>query len=273
MNIKLIIILIVCIIIILYFSCGIEKFEEHTYTPDEIYTHLVYIDDKLNSIGVKHWLMYGTLLGAVRDNNIIPFYYDFDLGAYVDDCNDILKLNDTIKKDGYSLVKPETSAVDYKTLTEHKNVWRVSLKVMFNNVPMGDIYLYSHCDDGYMRRYDPISKTLFWPQTVFHSYFIDNLTRVAIRDIYFWAPIDSEFLLAYWYGNTWRTPIKSEAQGGQHRSDRDYYGGDKNMKLNNMKQYLMKRGINNKPKIILPIDHIYPAEQKEWQIINDNITV
>lgn len=272
MNTGLIIIIILCLLIICFIN-NVEGLDDYKYTPDEIYTHLVYINNKLNEIGIKHWLMYGTLLGAVRSNNIISYDYDFDLGANIEDCDTILSLNNIINKDGYELIKPMTSAVDYNTLTEHTDVWRVSLKVMFDNIPMGDIYLYSHCDDGFMRRYDPINKTLFWPQTVFHSYFINSLVKISIRDTYFLAPIDSEFLLAYWYGDTWRIPIKSEAQGGQQRSDRDYYGGDKNMKLYIMKQYLIKKNVDIEKRIVLPIEYIYPSEQKVWQTANDPISI
>ena len=49
-------------------------------TQDEIFTHLKFISGYLTQNNIKQWLMYSTLLGAIRQNNIIPNDYDFDLG-------------------------------------------------------------------------------------------------------------------------------------------------------------------------------------------------
>ena len=73
------------------------------YTPNELFSCLKYMSSVLSRYNIKHWICHGTLLGAVRSNNIIPFDYDFDLGAYLKDINKIIALNEIIKKDGYKL--------------------------------------------------------------------------------------------------------------------------------------------------------------------------
>ncbi|NXD32638.1 FKRP protein, partial [Spelaeornis formosus] len=40
---------------------------------------------QLEAAGVRHWLEGGTLLGAVRTGDIIPWDYDVDVGLYLDD--------------------------------------------------------------------------------------------------------------------------------------------------------------------------------------------
>ena len=48
-----------------------------------------YVLDYLKKEGVKYWIDYGTLLGAVRDGNIIPWDKDMDVGVYHHDLNKI----------------------------------------------------------------------------------------------------------------------------------------------------------------------------------------
>jgi len=247
---------------------------EHVYTPDEIFTHLSYIDAVLAENNIKHWIMYGTLLGAVRNNDIIPYDYDFDLGANIDDLDAILLLNDKINKDGYTFIKPTTMCIDYETLSKEKPMWRVSLKIEYKGIVMGDIYLYKKFNDGYMRRFDVNTGTYFWPNSTFHSWFINTLKCVTIRNKCFDAPIYPEILLEHWYGKTWKTPIKAKAQGGEGDDSSDVYGGSKTISLQFLKTFLVEKNV---PQTMQHLDHpifyIYPAEQKSWIINNDKMCV
>lgn len=268
--------LLVFIVSVYWFNRQYKQNEhyEHVYSADEIFTHLSYIDDLLKQHNIKHWIMYGTLLGAVRSNDIISYDYDFDLGANIDDLDKILVLNDTIKKDGYEFVKPTTLCTDYDTLTKDSEKWRVSLKIVYGGVVMGDIYLYKKFDDGYMRRFDTSSGTYFWPNSTFHSWFINNLKCIHIRNKCFDAPIFPEILLEHWYGKTWKTPIKARAQGGNGDDDSDYYGGSKIIQLNTLTSFLNKMNVPiMDPCINHQIKYIYPIDQKEWILINEKMCV
>jgi len=44
-----------------------------------------YVLQSLQAAGVRHWLEGGSLLGAVRSHDIIPWDYDVDLGLFRDD--------------------------------------------------------------------------------------------------------------------------------------------------------------------------------------------
>ena len=48
--------------------------------------------DILNEKGFKYWLEAGTLLGIMRDGDLIPWDYDADLGIPADSADDIMKL-------------------------------------------------------------------------------------------------------------------------------------------------------------------------------------
>lgn len=262
----LIIILILVIILFYITHDPTEKLDnfDYIYTPGELFRHLDYISYILSINNIKHWLMYGTLLGAVRQGDIIPYDYDFDLGAHVEDVDKLLALSEQLDYDGY---KFERSFV-YDNST-NKNLWKVSLKIYYKRIPMGDIYLYKKCGDGLMRRYDPITGMYFWPKGTFPSWFIDDLATVKVRNGVYPMPRDAKILLEYFYGKTWRTPIKAKAQGGQGSKDSDYYGGDLNNKLSFLLDYIKKKkGIILKPKIEERIKYIEPKDQIKW--IQDN---
>ena len=51
-----------------------------------------FILDYLKSKGISYWIDYGTLLGAVRDGDVISWDKDFDVGVYYDDLHKIGKI-------------------------------------------------------------------------------------------------------------------------------------------------------------------------------------
>jgi hypothetical protein len=236
----------------------IEPFEQHVYNPNELYTHLSFISDTLTKNKIKHWIAYGTLLGAVRNNDIIPYDYDFDLGANIDDVDKIEALNSEIEKYGYQFKRPYIG-----------NQWKVSLKIIYNGIEMGDIYLYKKFRDGLMRRYH--NGTYFWPKSTFPHWFIKDLTYVKIKNKLFPAPQSPKILLEHWYGTTWKTPIKAKAQGGKGDQNSDYYGGANNMKLNFLTRYLKTKNVFLQPTIDKKINIVIPHDQNEWVEKNEII--
>ena len=254
MNYKLLISIIIIIIIFIILNYNTkEEFYNYVYTPEELFRHLSFVSYVLTMNKIKHWLIYGTLLGAVRNQDIIPYDYDFDLGAQVEDTDKILALNDVIDKYGYKFER-----------AFNNNLWKVSLKIYFKGIPMGDIYLYHKFADGLMRRYDPITGTYFWPKGTFPYYFIEDLQVAKIKNNYFPMPKDPEILLEYYYGKTWRTPIKAKAQGGKGSESDDYYGGAKSVSLSFLLNHLKKKGIILRPNIDKKVNYVFPKDQESW---------
>ena len=247
---------------------------------DEIYEHIKYIHHELSKHNIKHWLMYGTLLGCIRNKDVIPYDYDFDFGILFSDKEKILSIDLENKK--YKIKKTEGGTI-YSKKSEFKDVegiWRVSLKVMYEEIPVGDLYIYHRFDDGYMQRYDPINKILFWPMSVYPSILTDNLEIGTIRDLHLPIPLYAECLLEYFYGPMWKIPIKANSQGGRGHQDYDFYASYKYSSLKELlkrvKEEIFKKENKNiefaLPKISYDdIDYIFPKEQLEWLKDNENL--
>ena len=54
----------------------------------------------LNSRGIKYWVCNGTALGLVRDEKLIPWDPDIDIGIWKNEIN-ILELEQIFKKEGF----------------------------------------------------------------------------------------------------------------------------------------------------------------------------
>ena len=249
-------------------------------TVEEIYLHIKYIHHELVKHKIKHWLIYGTLLGCIRNKDIIPYDYDFDFGILYSDIDKILSID--LEDKNYRIGKTKGGTI-YSKKSEFKDVegiWRVSLKVMHKDIPVGDLYIYHRFDDGFMQRYDPVNKILFWPMSVYPAILTDELEIGKIRDLELPIPKYPECLLEYFYGPMWTTPIKANSQGGTGHKDYDYYASYKYSSLINLikrvEEEIFKKE-NKKIEIGLPkitfddIEYIFPKEQVDWIKDNENL--
>lgn len=260
----IIIILIICSAIFLFYLNNIKKTEIFE-SIDNLFEGLRYVNELFNQHQIKHWIMYGTLLGAIRGNDLIPYDYDIDFGAFVSDADRILSLNDIVRKDGYRFTKAYSSFFSNNKLGSETKIWRVSLKIIRNEKIIGDIYLYQRFPDGFMRRYDPNQAIYFWPKSTFPYWFISELDNVRIRNSFFPAPKSAEILLRHWYGVTWKTPIKAKAQGGYGDNRSDYYGGAIDVELKFLTDYLKSvEGLELVPHKPLQINYVIPPSQAKW---------
>lgn len=247
-------------------------------TSDSIFKHLQYINKLFIKHNISHWLVYGTLLGSIRQNDIIPYDHDFDLGIKHEDHKKVFELNTQIINDGYNFEMANGAVYSLENIKKIEMKWRVSYKICYNKESVGDLYIYSKFDDGYYRRYDIEENIYFWPNSTLPSYFFDNLTTSTVRDISFPSPMNSLLLLEHWYGPMWITPIKASSQDGDNHEDYDYYGNYKYSTLENLnvklKEKLDKENTDitiNKPNISkLCVKWISPINHIDWIVENEN---
>lgn len=259
----------------------LEKIHDVDYNPttEEIFSHLKFISNLLTKNSIKHWLNYGTLLGALRQKDIIPYDYDFDLGVLIEDTEKILELNNEIEKDLYKFELTKGTLFKRNNNKLREYLWRVSIKVLYNDLAVGDLYIYCKCPDGFMRRFDPKDKIYFWPKSTFPFFMIENLGTLEIRDLEFPVPKFPEILIEYFYGPMWKIPIRSLSQNGENHEDYDFYGSYKYSSLEIFFDFVERKNKENEcdlniPKELKPkfgfenFEWVFPLDQIDW--VKDN---
>ena len=66
-----------------------------------LYTLLKNTGEILSGANIKYWIIAGSLLGAVRDNNIVKTDFDVDMGVFEGDFDGVLNLADKFIERGF----------------------------------------------------------------------------------------------------------------------------------------------------------------------------
>lgn len=107
--------------------------------------------DICNKYGLKHWVMYGSLLGAVRHDGFIPWDDDIDVAMPRKDFNVFLQVAPKELSEPFSLQCPYTSPNCFITNVTMRNsngtfTPKVFKKLDYNKgVPL-DIFPFDYCD-------------------------------------------------------------------------------------------------------------------------------
>lgn len=188
---------------------------------DSLFAALSLVCDAMSFRGIWHSLAYGTLLGAVREGDLIPWDHDFDLIARPGDVPQILALNDELEQHDLRI-----STVRYPGASLAMNAGGVAwfdpmyLVIRRRGVAVGDIFLPSLFADGVLRRYDFATAVYWAPHFSIPHAFIADLTETRIRGRGFAAPQHAARFLTHVYGHDWRTPYRSVRDGGTPRAGR-----------------------------------------------------
>jgi len=135
-------------------------------------SNLLAIKEVLDSMGVKFWLMYGTLLGAIRDKGFIDFDMDTDIGIYYEDKDRAYDIVIELQKRAFGLI-------------------RTYYEDTFVTVIRDDEYI----DMMFFRKENLPFK---------------NLVEHEFLDTKFLIPDNAEELFKDWYGEDWKMPIKDK---------------------------------------------------------------
>ena len=185
---------------------------------DRVSTDIAYMHRQLGARGIWHCLAYGTLLGAVRQGNVIPWDYDFDMFVRPSDVPRLLALNADLAVDGYRL--DEVPLDGSRLAVNPRGIdGAVSghLALIRHGERRGDLFVFTLFSDGVLRRFD-VERGVYWvPHNAFPHYFVERLDTAFLGAVAYPVPQRADVLLAGLYGPDWREPYRAVLQGGDAR--------------------------------------------------------
>lgn len=186
---------------------------------------LAYLVHRLSQEGIWYSLAYGTLLGALRERDIIAWDYDFDLLIRPSELPRIFALGGRLAEDGFSFRPTRHTAsalaLNPAGVTEFATA---AIGVFHQGFKVGDLYAFSVFADGVMRRWD-FERDVYWcPHSSFPAWFVEGEAKVELRGKTYSAVRSPEKWIAGIYGEDWRVPYRAAKQGGALRDGVTVHG-------------------------------------------------
>lgn len=157
---------------------------------DKLRDLLFDVVDLLEKNDIQYWIDFGTLLGAVRGQDIIKWDRDVDISVYSNNRSKIESLKEDLNNLGYNFKTNKYIAKVYPSIYNNK-VWL-------------DIYYWDKLKGGNIKNCCPgfNSKIAIFPENM-----IGELTKVTILDREFFAPKMYKEKLTRMYGK-WEVEVK-----------------------------------------------------------------
>jgi phosphorylcholine metabolism protein LicD len=169
---------------------------------------MIDVKNIIENLSIDYWIEGGTLLGAAREQKLIPWDHDIDMGM-------INHSNDTIKKMIHSLKKK--FYVSVKTFNNMEGVWDLGEYRVIKVYPKKyfflkdelclDIFIYYKGNVPNMK--NEVYKYVVWGKNAFHKKeFFDNLEKIEFYGESISVPSNYREFLKVKYGDDWETPKK-----------------------------------------------------------------
>ena len=150
-----------------------------------------------DSQNLECWLIYGTLLGYIRENGLIKHDYDFDLGMWKSDYNK--GFQETLINNGFELVH-QFEGIDYDAFEQTYKKNNVSIDIFYSY--KNETETWTHV---FHREKDDTLAPNIWKVRKL-PYPNKGLAKVSFFDEPVFIPSNSEEYLALTYGENWRIP-------------------------------------------------------------------
>lgn len=169
-------------------------------SPEDAKAVLFKTQDVFSQIGVDIYLAYGTLLGAVRDQAIIPG--DLDVDVYIKDEWKMFQHLQYIDDAGLKLIRAFNYTYSFR-LNNNPNCF-IDVYIMKHTASIWGLYCYRF-------------EMLMVPQKYLQDGEIDFMGRT------FKCPKNPERILKFWYGDTWNVPINKTEKTYTYDVPTHYY--------------------------------------------------
>jgi len=190
------------------------------------------VGSRLATAGIWHCLAYGTLLGAVREGDVIEWDHDIDLIVRPCDREQLLAAappGDDVEFVQSVITGPLTlrpGGPGGVALTAAP-----ALTIRFRGALVGELWAPLLFADGVLRLHDLSSETVLWPHAAVPAFVYDELREIESRGCRYPVPLHAETVLEWDYGVDWRVPIRAQVDDGRHRAGRGISGEDVEPKL------------------------------------------
>ena len=150
--------------------------------------NLILIKTVLDKHKVTFWLVYGTLLGAIREGAFIRHDTDTDLGVYISDRSRLIEALRELLENGFELIRTKCPD-DLVTIMKDDEYVDIGIYRLDKDKCGKYFYVYQN-----NREYIPSFEELSTFSFIKHNFKI---------------PYNSAMLLERWYGKTWKFPQKN----------------------------------------------------------------
>lgn len=168
----------------------------------ELMQCMLVIDKIFEKNNIWYIIAFGTLLGAVRHRDIIPWDDDIDLFVYFSQINEIENALKELEKNGYTIRKTYKL---YQVVTKSGN----TIDLFLINDENDKIVRCLTTDNNICKKLDK-NALWWWKEYSFNSNLIRNRKRFQFGNLYLWGPTNAMELLKYWYGNDFLTICESQ---------------------------------------------------------------
>ena len=167
---------------------------------EKAFKDLIDVKKILDKNGILFWLNWGTLLGAIRDNDFIDYDGDINLGVYFEDSKKILKSVDEFKENGFNCSVDKINTNNGEEVISVKLRRNESIDIFsFIKIINKRICIYEVNSDTLKIWINQDHSTCSFFSHNFSTYF-DNLDEIVFGGERFRIPSNAKKLLSQWYG-------------------------------------------------------------------------
>ena len=169
---------------------------------------MIDVKNIMENLSINYWIEGGTLLGAIRDQKLIPWDHDIDMGM-VNHSNDIIKkMIRHLKKKFYVSIKTFSNMEGVWDLGKYRVIKVYPKKYFFLKQDLClDIFIYYNGNIPNMN--NEVYKYVVWGKNAFHKKeFFDTLEKIEFYGELINVPSNYREFLKIKYGADWATPKK-----------------------------------------------------------------